>query len=80
MSAKMKVAKYNPTLTLHKFLEFVIMWHCSGDVPFDRVATQEFIEDDMFVSFLDSVKTWCKLFGLEEPSKQDIVKALHSLY
>ena len=77
---KMQVAKYNPTVTLRKFLEIVIMWHTSGDIPMDRVATQEFIEDETFVSFLDSVKTWSKLFGLTQPAKSDIVRTLHELY
>lgn len=77
---KMQVAKYDPTVTLTKFLEIVIMWHTHGDIPMDRVATQEFIEDDGFVSFLDSVKTWSKSFGLTCPPKMEIVKTLHCLY
>lgn len=77
---KMQVAKYNPTVTLTKFLEIVIMWHTHGDIPMDRVATQTFIEDESFVVFLDSVKTWSRQFGLTCPAKQDVVKTLHELY
>lgn len=77
---KMQVAKYNPTITLNKFLEIVLMWHTSGDIPMDRVSTQLFIEDDQFIVFLDSVKNWSRMFGLTCPSKQDVVVSLHSLY
>jgi len=77
---KMQVAKYNPTITLHKFLELVIMWHCHGDIPMDRVAMQIFIEDDSFIVFQETVKTWCRSFGLTNPSKADIVRTLHDLY
>lgn len=77
---KMQVGKYNPTITLAKFLELVIMWHTHGDIPMDRIATQLFIEDESFVSFLDSVKTWSRLMGLTCPSKADVVKTLHCLY
>lgn len=77
---KMQVAKYNPTITLEKFLELVIMWHCHGDIPMNRVAMQEFIEDDSFIVFLESVKTWCRAFGLTNPPKSDVVRLLHLLY
>lgn len=77
---KMQVAKYNPTVTLTKFLEIVIMWHTHGDIPMDRVATQMFIEDEAFVAFLDSVKNWSRMFGLTCPTKSDVVRTLHSLY
>lgn len=77
---KMQVAKYNPTVTLTKFLEIVIMWHTHGDIPMDRVATQTFIEDESFVVFLDSVKMWSRQFGLTCPLKQDVVRTLHELY
>lgn len=77
---KMRVAKYDPTITLRKFLEIVIMWHTSGDIPMDRIATQEFIEDETFASFIDSVNMWSKQFGLTQPSRSDVVRTLHELY
>lgn len=76
---KMKIAT-QPRATLKEFLELVLMWHCSGDIPMDRVTTSIFIEDDHFAEFLMSVQHWCKEFGLTVPTRNDIVKTLYQLY
>lgn len=79
MSPKMtSVAK--PRTDLYSFLEIVLMWHCHGDIPMDRITTSEFIENDKFCEFQQSVRFWCKEFGLSQPSDTDIVKTLHLLY
>lgn len=76
---KMKIAT-QPRTSLKEFLELVLMWHCNGDIPMDRVSTSNFIEDEHFAEFLMSVQHWCKEFGLAMPKRSDIVKTLHQLY
>jgi hypothetical protein len=65
---------------LQEFLEIVLMWHCSGDIPMDRVATIEFIERLEFSEFLMSVQHWSSRFGVKPPSRSEIVRTLHQLY
>lgn len=65
---------------LSEFLELVLMWHKSGDVPMDRSSTVEFIEDGHFCEFEMSLQHWCKVFGFSVPRRADVVKALHTLY
>lgn len=77
---KMMKAVSDPRTDLTQFLELVIMWHCAGDVPMNRVSTSKFIEDDNYPNFLQSVYFWCHEFGLEIPSHSSIVKALYELY
>ncbi len=67
-------------IDLKEFLEIVLMWHCSGDIPMNRQTTSEFIEDSHFGEFLMSVQHWAKRFGVVNPSRTDIVKTLHQLY
>lgn len=67
-------------VTTAEFLEVVIMWHCAGDIPMDRVQTVEFIERPEFTDFLQSVHFWAKRFGVEPPSHSDVVRTLHRLY
>lgn len=67
-------------VTVDEFLEMVIMWHCAGDIPMDRVQTVEFIERHEFADFLQSVHFWAKRFGLEPPSRSAVVRSLHTLY
>lgn len=76
---KMKTVS-KPSLELNQFVELVLMWFCSGDIPMNRISTQEFIEDDSFIVFFESVKTWSRTLGFECPSKPDVVKSLHGLY
>lgn len=77
---KMKIAA-QPRVELKHFLELVVMWHCNGDIPMDRVSTSEFIEDEeRFPEFLMSVQHWAKEFGLVVPKRQDVVRLLHELY
>lgn len=65
---------------LTEFLEIVLMWHCSGDIPMDRASTCSFIEDPHFGEFLMSVNHWARRFGVKHPTRSEIVKALHELY
>jgi hypothetical protein len=76
---KMKVAD-RPRITLYEFLELVLMWHCSGDIPMDRVSMCTFIEDEHFAEFLMSVQHWCGVLGLTIPDRSDVIKTLHQLY
>lgn len=69
-----------PSIELEQFVELVLMWFCSGDIPMNRVSTQEFIEDDSFIVFFESIKTWSNTLGVECPLKADVVRTLHSLY
>jgi len=71
----------DPRLDLEQFLELVLMWHCAGDIPMNRVDTSTFIEDDTrFPEFLLSVYFMCNEFGLEKPTTSEIVRTLHKLY
>ena len=71
----------DPRLDLEQFLELVLMWHCSGDIPMNRVDTCEFIEcEDRFPNFLLSVQFMSNEFGLEQPTRPQIVQTLHKLY
>jgi hypothetical protein len=71
----------SPSISLEKFLEIVLMWHCNGDVPMDRISTQTFIEeDDGFEEFLYSIRACCIAFGLKEPPRREVVMAMHKLY
>lgn len=71
----------DPRLDLEQFLEVVIMWHTSGDVPMNRVDTTEFIEDEgRFANFLLSVQFMANEFGLEQPTRSQIVRTLYRLY
>lgn len=79
MNAKM-TAISPPRTDLYGFLELVLMWHCHGDIPMTRTSTCEFIEDDNFGEFLQSVQFWCKEFGLKIPTRSDVIKTLHLLY
>lgn len=79
MSTKM-TAIAPPRTDLYGFLEIVLMWHCHGDIPMNRISTCEFIENERFPEFLQSVQFWCKEFGLSIPSTTDVVKTLHTLY
>jgi hypothetical protein len=79
MSTKM-TAVSPPRADLYGFLEIVLMWHCHGNIPMTRISTCEFIEDSHFPEFLQSVLYWCKEFGLELPTRSDVVKTLHQLY
>ena len=76
---KMKTAS-KPTLELKQFIELVLMWFCSGDIPMNRVDTQLFIECDILLEFVNSVHTWCDSFGLDKPSNAEIIKTLHMLH
>jgi hypothetical protein len=67
-------------IELKEFVEIVLMWHCSGNIPMDRADTSAFIEDDHFGEFLMAVAHWAKRFGVTEPSRTDVVKTLHQLY
>ena len=67
-------------LNLDEFLEIVLMWHCSGDIPMNRQTTCEFIEDSHFGEFHMSVRHWALRLGVEPPTRSEIVKGLHSLY
>lgn len=67
-------------IELTEFLEIVLMWHCSGDIPMDRTSTVAFIEDEHFAEFLMGVSHWARRFGVNEPSRTEIVKTLHQLY
>lgn len=67
-------------IDLQEFLEIVLMWHCSGDIPMNRATTSEFIEDGHFGEFLMSVQHWARRFGVKSPSRTDVVKTLHQLY
>lgn len=79
MSQKM-ISVSQPTTDLESFLEIVLMWHCHGDIPMNRKRTVEFIEDEGFADFLQSVHHWCNEFGLSTPPRTDVVKTLHQLY
>lgn len=67
-------------IDLKEFLEIVIMWHCSGDIPMDRTSTVQFIEQPEFGEFLLSVQHWAQRFGVKRPTRTEIVKTLHQLY
>lgn len=67
-------------LDFDEFIEIVMMWHCSGDVPTDHTSTAEFIENHQFANFLISVRYWARCFGAEVPSTTEVVKTLHKLY
>lgn len=67
-------------IDLKEFLEIVLMWHCSGDIPMNRVTTSEFIEDSHFGEFMMSVKHWAARFGVATPSRTEVVQVLHQLY
>lgn len=75
----MKTTGY-AAIDLQEFLEIVLMWHCSGDIPMDRKSTAEFIETDTFSEFLMSVKHWARRFGVKVPTTAEIVKTLYALY
>jgi hypothetical protein len=67
-------------LDLKEFLEIVLMWHCSGDIPMNRTTTCEFIEDAHFGEFMMSVQHWARRFGVTTPTRAEIVQMLHQLY
>ena len=67
-------------IDLKEFLEIVVMWHCSGDIPMNRQSTCEFIEDSHFGEFLMSVQHWATRFGVKHPTRTEIVQTLHNLY
>lgn len=69
-----------PRTDLYSFLEIVLMWHCHGDIPMHRTRMVEFIEDEHFAEFQQSINFWCREFGLSVPSRTDVVKTLHQLY
>lgn len=69
-----------PSLDLKQFIELVLMWFCSGDIPMSRVDTQLFIECEILLEFVASVHTWCESFGLRKPSKSEIIQTLHLLH
>ena len=77
---KMTTRDSPPRTNLREFLELIIMWHCSGDIPMDRAATSTFIESDGFPDFVMSVHWWCRELGLVEPKTSEIVRDLHLLY
>lgn len=76
----MQVSKHEPCLSVKQFIELILMWFKSGDIPTNRIDTQQFIESDDFLVFLIYVDGWCNKLGLIPPAKSDIVKVLHSLY
>lgn len=65
---------------LKDFLEIVLMWHCSGDIPMDRESTVRFIEQPHFAEFLMSINHWARRFGVKCPTRSEVVKTLHQLY
>ena len=70
-----------PKTDLTRFLEIVLMWHKSGDVPMDRAAISVFIEDEEgFPIFLESVNFWCNKFGLCRPTRKDVVITLYGVH
>lgn len=76
---KMKTTS-KPSLELKQFIELVLMWFCSGDIPMNRVDTQVFIECDVMLEFVTSVHDWCDSFGLSRPPKSEIIQTLHLLH
>jgi len=66
-------------LNVDEFLELVLMWHCAGDVPFDRSDTSAFIEDSHFGEFLMSVNHWALRMGVHPPTRSEIVKRLYTI-
>lgn len=76
----MMKATVHATVDLKEFLEIVLMWHCAGNIPMNRQSTCEFIEDPFFAEFLQSVRYWAARFGVQEPSRSEVVRVLHELY
>lgn len=76
----MMKATTRSNIHLEEFLEIVIMWHCSGDIPMNRQTTCEFIEDSHFGEFLMSVNHWAHRFGVSQPTRTEVVQMLHKLY
>lgn len=69
-----------PRVEIKDFVEIVLMWHCSGDIPMNRCDTARFIECVEFSDFLDSIDMWALRMGLRTPTRSDVVKTLHLLY
>lgn len=70
---------FQSEIDLQEFLEIVIMWHTSGDIPMTREATSEFIEDKNFSEFMTAVKHWSRKFGVRPPTQSAVVKTLYDL-
>lgn len=79
ISMSMMKTNGHSRVDLSEFLEIVLMWHTSGDIPMDRHSMTEFIEDDHFSEFMMSVQHWCGRMGLIYPTKTAVVKMLYTL-